>query len=287
MIDSHTSLSDQGLTIAQILESRIQSSNLDVPMLPKVAGRVVTLSQDPESDAQSLAQLIQGDQSLAAHVMRIANSASYSPNVTLVSLQQAITRLGIQLISEIALSASISTKMFNTPGFEQHIASIWNHALATALWAKEIARICRKNVEATFLCGLLHSIGKPAVLQTITEISQEKKFQLDHKTGLKLESLYHHEAGKTVAEKWQMPPIICESILYFHNYDQSSDAREIICVVNAGARIATHMLNPEQLPHEELIALPVFTELNLYQDQLDLILEKTEQVTNTMETMQA
>ena len=132
--------------VSEKLHSKIERNQLEVPMLPEVAGKVVRLTQDPESDASELAKLIQSDQTLAGHVMRVANSAAYSPNSSMVSLQQAITRLGMKLIAEIALGASINSTLFNTPGFEKHISYELKYSLAAGIWAKEVARSCRKNV---------------------------------------------------------------------------------------------------------------------------------------------
>lgn len=287
MSSSKPALSAEATAIAPHLEAVIKGGDLSVPMLPEVAGRVVSLSQDPDSDATQLAQLIQGDQSLAGHVMRIANSAAYSPNASMVSLQQAITRLGMNLISDIALAASISTKMFDAPGYEEHIEQTWQHALTTALWSKEIARICRRNVEATFLCGLLHSIGRPVVLQTVIELSRDKQLPLSHDDALILEETYQCEVGTAVAQKWEMPKIVCEAIRFFNKYDEASIAQDQTMMITGGAQFAFHTLKPEQLDLETLINMPVLADLNLYQDEVAKLLDLKEAVASTREAMSA
>lgn len=287
MSSSNSSLSANAFVIAPHLENLLKSGELSVPMLPEVTGRVVSLSQDPESDANQLAHLIQGDQSLAAHVMRIASSAAYSPNGAMVSIQQAITRLGMNLISDIALAASISAKMFYAPGFEDHVSRTWQHALTTALWSKEIARVCRLDVEAIFLCGLLHSIGRPVVLQGIIEISRDKSLPLSHEDTLALEDTYQRDVGATVAEKWDMPQILCESIRFFDDYESAPIARDQACIVNGGAQFARHMLVPETLDHDTLITLPVLADLNLHQDEISRLLDMKEPIASTREAMLA
>lgn len=278
-------LSPAAQAIAQSLQASIDNRQLEVPMLPEVASKVVTLSQDPESDATQLARLIQSDQALAGHVMHIANSAAYSPNASLVSLQQAITRLGMNLISDIALAASISAKMFKAPGYEKHIAGIWRHALATALWGKEIARLCRRNVEATFLCGLLHSIGRPVVIQAALDCAKKNGINLTEADMQVLESDLHTAVGVAVAQRWEMPQIVCESIEFFHEYDKATLAREQTTMINGGAAFATHLLMPEALTAKDLIAKPVLADLNLYEDEVDSLLDKKDDVKSTMEAM--
>ncbi|GAA6153971.1 HDOD domain-containing protein [Pseudoteredinibacter isoporae] len=271
--------------LTPLLETLIKEENIEVPMLPEVANKAVTLAQDPESDANQMAQLITGDQSLAAHVMRIANSAAYTPNASLVSLQQAIARLGMGLISEIAVAASIGTKMFHTPGYEQHIAYIWKHALASALWAKEISRTCRRNVESSFLCGLLHSIGRPVAVQAILDLSQKKGLEIQEAEVFKVEDLYHQKIAMQVLTTWGMPELIKEVVNFYHDYHAAPNATGQIANARAAAAFATHMLRPEDMGKGQLVELEVLGDLNLYADEVEDLLDKTDVVKASVEEM--
>ncbi len=278
-------LSENAKLLAEALTHKVQRNDINVPLLPEVANKVITLSQDPESDSIQLAKLIQSDPSLAAHVMRIANSAAYSPNASMVSLQQAITRLGMNLICDISVAASISTKMFKAPGFEDHIVYTWKHALVTALWSKEIARKCRLNVEATFLCGLLHSIGRPVALQAALEISKINGQTFSQEELLAVEETVHIDVGTCVLNKWGMPMIICESMQYFNDYNNAPHAKEQTSIINAGAKFATHTLQPEILSQSQLTEADVLGDLNLYQDEVLDLIDKRDDVMSTMEAM--
>lgn len=227
--------------------------------------------------------LIQGDQSLAGHVMRIANSAAYTPLSNLVSLQQAVARLGMTIISEIALAAAIGAKMFNTPGYEDYMSSVWQHALATSLWSKEIARHCRSNVEVAFLAGLLHSIGRPAVLQTILELANQQKVSLTKQQSHQLENNYCQQVSEAVVNKWQMPSLVIEAISAYTDYNDGLTAGEQASHINLGSRFATHMLTPERLDEDTLFALPVLEKLNLYPDDVQKIYQQTESVKARLE----
>ncbi|WP_423897635.1 HDOD domain-containing protein [Candidatus Pelagadaptatus aseana] len=279
------SLSDAAQKLIADIESRMDKEDIQVPLLPEVANKAVTLSQDPESDAIQLSQLIQSDPSLAAHVMRIANSAAYTPSASLVSLQQAITRLGMNLICDIAVAASVSTKMFNTPGHESHIEYIWQHALATALWSKEIARSCRLNVEATFLCGLLHSIGRPVLIQTALDSCSRLQLTISSDELYAIEDYLHMEVGSCVLKKWEMPMIICESLQYFYRYNDAPHAMEQTAIINAAADFATVTLKPETLSQQELLDREVLGDLNLYPDEVEALLDKQGDIISSMEAM--
>ena len=276
-------LSSQAQAIAEALEQLINAGAIEVPMLPEVANKALLLAQNPDSDATEMAKLIQGDQSLAAHVMRIANSVAYTPMANLVSLQQAIARLGMRVISEIALTASIGTKLFNTPGYEKYVAQSWRHALATGLWAKEIARHCRSNVELAFLAGLLHSIGRPAVIQAILDLAKQQQIELTNDDVLALEHNYAQKISKSVVTTWNMPILVIEAVSYFADYANAPTGVNQVALVNAGAQYATYMLQPEELDKDSLFALPVMATLNLYQDEVEALLAHSEAVQGRLE----
>lgn len=276
--------------ISEKLEERIANNQLEVPMLPEVASKVVRLTQDVDSQASDLAKLIQSDQTLAGSVMRVANSAAYSPNSSIISLQQAIARLGMKLIAEIALSASINTRLFNTPGYESHVAYEIKYSLAAGLWAKEVARACRKNVEAAFLAGLLHDIGRPVTIQCIIEIAAKFRQKLSKEDTLALENQFHYKVGLHVIQRWEMPASVVQCVRYFPNYSEPHVAQTQTMIVVAGALLASHFMCEEGngavcTPIEVLKDHPVFADLNLYPDQIDQLIAEEAKVNSALEAM--
>ena len=269
----------------------IEEDKLSIPMLPEVAGKVVQLTQDTDSDASQLSSLIQSDQPLAAHVMRVANSAAYSPNTNIVSLQQAIARLGMNLISEIALAASITSEMFNAPGFEPHINYQLKYSLASGLWSKEVARSCRKNVEAAFLAGLLHDIGRPVAVQCIISNARKLSVAIDYEGVMAIEQEFQRAVGIKVVNLWEMPNAVQSVVIHFDEYSKAHESQAQTMAVVAGSKFANHFLcetdDGSCLTREELFKQPVLADLNLYQDEVEEILQKEDKITSSMEAMSA
>src|SRR4051794_18613299 len=104
---------------------RIASGALELPLLPHVAGQVCALSTSDDASARSLAALLHRDQAIAAHVLRVANSPLYRPRVPIVSLQQAISRLGMTTLREIVLTVSMRSRVFNVSGYTTEIHALW------------------------------------------------------------------------------------------------------------------------------------------------------------------
>jgi HD-like signal output (HDOD) protein len=134
-------------SLCEHLETHIASGVLELPILPHVASQVLAMSTSDETNAGSLAALLHRDQVIAAHVLRVANSPLYRPRVPLVSLQQAINRLGLETLREIVITVSMQSRIFNVPRYGTEVRALWQHAVYTR-HAREIARRCRRNVEA-------------------------------------------------------------------------------------------------------------------------------------------
>lgn len=274
--------------IIENLQKRLQSDDIEVPLLPEVVTKVIRLTQDAESDAEDLARLIQSDQPLAGQVMRIANSALYSPNTTLVSLQQAIARLGMGVISDIALAATINSKMFDAPGYNSFIAQQLKYSLHSGLWAKEVARMCRRNVEAAFISGLLHNIGRPVAIQATLELARQHELHLSHDDVLELASRFERPLSVKIVQHWGMPATVCEVVSAFNDYQRASSAKQQIMTVVAGARIAAHFTQANDKPvpaTKDLLSDEVFPGLNLYPDDVERLLLKAESVIETLKAM--
>ena len=90
-----------------------------------------------------------------------ANSAAYAGQIPCSSLQQAVSRLGMQLITEIAMAVSVRSRMFGNAVCADLLAMLWKHSVLTGFYTKEIARAL-DIAEATtkiHMAALLRALG--------------------------------------------------------------------------------------------------------------------------------
>ena len=271
--------------LEQALVQKIKTGDVELPLLPQAASKVMALASDPNADAAKLSALIHQDQALAAHVLRIANSPAYMPRSPVVSLQHAVAMLGITLLSEIAFTASLKTGAFKVPGYEDDVKQLWRHSLASGAFAKEVARMRRVNVESAYLCGLLHAIGKPVVLRTATTLASQQRIALEKPVLSGWMAGYHTEVGSMIADKWGLPKQVAVAIQYYGDYDHATEFRQeclLTCVAN---RLASHLLTPDEMPEDTLRDHSVFAELNLYPQDIDKLLLTKDQVLTIVNAM--
>jgi putative nucleotidyltransferase with HDIG domain len=204
------------------LEAKLNAGALELPLLPGVAMDITSAAAREDADARSLAEMLKRDASLSAHVLRIVNSPVYSPRAQIVSLQQAVARVGAVKIREISLVIACRTGVFKAKGYEREIDEVFRHSIATALFAQEIARHTRNNVEDAFLCGLLHDVGRPVLLQALVTLLRDARVNAERAAVLELVHELHESAGAALAKAWKLPDTVATALAKHHTVTKPS-----------------------------------------------------------------
>ena len=258
---------------------------LDLPLLPEVAGVVMSLTSDPDADIRQLTEVINRDQAMAGHLLRLSNSPLYAGQVAIVSLQQAISRLGLKKLGEIALLITCENRVFKVDGFEKEVRALFRHSIAAASFAQEIARSRRGNVEEAFLGGLLHDIGRPLLLQEIVDFKKNKHMSLEDAAVYELAAEHHAEAGARLAESWKLSPRIIETIRYHHNPLEATRAKDTAMIVAFADELSHLAVGPRPIDEEEVRNHPMIEPLNLYPDDIAALLIKMDTICESVDAI--
>ncbi len=270
--------------LARTILERVHKGEIPLPLLPDVAARVLGLQQEDDCDARELADLIHGDPSLAAHVLRVSNSPLYMPSEPIVSLQQAVTRLGIDTVAEIAVSIAVRGRIFSVPGYEDLLVELWTHSALAGAYARAVARLRRANVEGAFLAGLLHDVGRPVALQVVLDFSEEKHLGLGESQVLALVDEVHAALGAILVERWTLPAWMGVAARYHHDPEAAPagvDSARVACAADVLAHWATDADDATPPPRHA-----VFGALNLYEEDIDELVRLRDDVLQTVETFQ-
>jgi len=271
--------------IRTALLARIEDGHMELPLLPNIVWEVMELTASDDVDTRKLSTLIHRDPALASHILRVANSPAYMPRMPIVSLQQAVSRLGAATLGEIVFAISIQSRVFDVAGYEQEIRALWHHAVGTGAYAKEIARLRRSNVEGAFLCGLLHDIGKPVLLQTFVDIQRSFGVIVDPATVSAVMEAYHTQVGNLIATEWGLPPHVTESITYHHDYLVAPMCTEAVMITRLADYLSYHLATPEVFDEESVRHHPILSDLNFYPDDVAALLNQRERVLSVIAGM--
>jgi HD-like signal output (HDOD) protein len=260
----------------QYLIESLASPQHIAPM-PRVCAQLAELTAQNATDAAQLARLIQSDPALAGEIMRVANSPVLRARAAIVSLQQAVSWLGVAEVRNIAMAVMLRGEIFTAPGHEPESEELWREAWLAGLWAKEIARERRKHVESAFLAALMHRTGAALALKILSGFESRARTVMDAKTFADLVVEFEPRFGRLLMNSWRLPDDVQDAASDWRDYGNSSHS-DLAGTVNAAHLLATHTLYPQLLNEELVLESPVFEQLGVFPDDRRAMLAKREQV---------
>ena len=196
-----------------------------LPSLPFVVGQVMQSMREPLANATHVAHLLQHDQALTARLLRLANSAFYAPVEPVRSVDHAVVLVGFSTVNAVLVKASL----FEAYDME-YAKPLWLHALGTACAARAVARKAGMGqLDEAFIMGLLHDIGKVALMHEYTEDyrrARELAFQQRIPIGKAEQIVFkcdHADVGRLLADRWGLPPEYITAIAHHHNVFQADE----------------------------------------------------------------
>lgn len=189
-----------------------------LPSPPKVYMKLNALLKDNNADSEKIANVIKEDSALVAKVLQFSNS-SFMPNgKKLTNITEAITKIGIETLSCIVMTAEMFTYQPNIPNFSLEEEQL--HSLATARLAASMVDETIKH--DALLVGLLHNIGKLVLFEFNPELTKQylnndALTSNDILLEQKIFSTDHCQIGAYLLHTWGFPYHIINAVLHHHN----------------------------------------------------------------------
>jgi HD-like signal output (HDOD) protein len=191
-------------------------------------------------------------------VLRCANSSFYLRGDEVVSLAQAITRIGAREVTRIAMASGLGGQA-RAPGPLHGLKrQIWHEALASAVLIQQLCRRRKVPPEAGFSCGLLHDFGRVVAAAALEEVLAQQPGAAAHPEGFWAQIIegFHVELGSIVAARWKLPVLVADVIGHHHDGACDPSNREMVAVIGAVDRVNHLLAIRPHLSAEDLAAIP-------------------------------
>ena len=203
---------------------KLQKKNLILPEIPSVVFELKQVVENPKSSAEHIARVVSRSPSLTAVLLKIVNSSFYGLPSKISTVTHAVSLIGTQEISVLALGIFVLSIFKKIPKETIDMQSFLRHSLVCGLLSRVFA--AHKNIPQTeqlFVSGLLHDLGR---LLLYIYFPDESRHVLAHSRN-RNKLLYqeekdylgcdHAQIGVQLMKQWQLPLILENNVLYHHN----------------------------------------------------------------------
>jgi HD-like signal output (HDOD) protein len=232
------------------LKDRLKRAVGTLNMLPAVAVQALQIANDPDCDFGKLAGVIQRDLKLTTMILRMANSALFSPPKPIASLHHAILTIGLRRCRDFIVTAgldSVSKKV--PPELKAQRELLWRHGFLTALFAMKVNQLLGLKFQGEeFTAGLMHDFGRTLLAvadpEAFSRIDPLDFVEGDDVNGREREAIgtSHAEFGAWFAATNELPESLVTAIEH-HHHPESAGAHVQLAALVA---IADHMANHVQ-----------------------------------------
>jgi HD-like signal output (HDOD) protein len=220
------------------------ANNLDP--LPASVTRLAAIASRDSWNVKEVEEIVSLDQALSLRLLRMANSAASASLMPIVTVRDAVVRMGLGSLLSLATATSVQKKLTGAvPEYGLSEGELWRHSVAAALAAESAPAFCEAELPPeTYAAALLHDVGKlvlsrylePDILRVLSDAREE-----GHLSSLRAESellgVHHGELGGLIAQYWKLPDRLVAGIIHHHTPDQANDlVADVVHVANIAAK---------------------------------------------------
>ncbi|MCP4600410.1 MAG: HDOD domain-containing protein [Proteobacteria bacterium] len=199
-----------------------------MPSFPGTVMEIVQRIRNPDSSAKSVAEILALDPGLTIRVLRIANSAAFSPVKKIENLSQAVALVGLSQLESLVLSVAVKASIPRKPIPGYDFKQFWKASVRRGVLARDLATIlCPTRKAEAFTSGFLQDLAIPfLVSQKPKEYGPVlKKWHDGNQDLIKLEQEAfewdHAEVATWICHKWDLPENIASAIGGHHKTKDS------------------------------------------------------------------
>jgi HD-GYP domain-containing protein (c-di-GMP phosphodiesterase class II) len=228
--------------VIQQIINKYKKDEIELPVLSKVVQEIQDVMNNPATTIDQLASIIERDAVISVRLIAVANSPVYRGAGKVVTVRDAIPRVGVKETHSIVTTIS-NKSIYETKDkkFKSIMENLWLHSLASGYIAKALSTELKLgDVEMYYFLGLVHDIGKVLLLKTFNDL-HAKNESLDIGEIMAAIHEAHTSFGGAILRKWGYSEALVRIPLLHEGPDFRRDMDREILVINLASNIADHI----------------------------------------------
>ena len=201
----------------------VELGKFELPLLPDMAIRISELTSNPKVQVKDIQRLIATDPSMAAQILKIANSALYGARLGINSLNNAIIRLGMRKIRSLVFAISMRATILKGEKLDIIARNLWRHSITCALLTQHLLKKISVSMDhgEVFTATLIHDIHKVVILAACRDAVKLIPQYFPRPEVLALVYRQHRiPIFKLIGQRWKLPQTIVDTILELEQPDR-------------------------------------------------------------------
>ena len=227
-------MSELAEKVQRDLVEAIDNDDLVLPTLPEVALQIRKAAEDPEVSISALSKVIGRDTALSARLIKVVNSPLLRATQEVTELHTAVTRLGINYSSNLAIGL-VMEQIFHARSevVEQKMREVWRKSLEIAGVSYALCRHCTQlKPDQAALGGLVHQIG---VLPILTYAEDHYDLLSDPISLNHVIDHIHPLLGDKLLRVWEFPDMLVQVPRLYLNFKRRSDQIDYVDLVQVAS----------------------------------------------------
>jgi HD-like signal output (HDOD) protein len=213
-----------------------------LPAFPAVANHAISLAYDPDVDIKNLAEEITRDPAITAAIIKLSNSAYFSPTRQVRSVQEAIVTLGLNTVKDIiVIAASQGILKQDLEGYKMEGNSMWDHSLLVAELSSRIAKMKKTKTkpDVAFTAGLFHDVGKIVMAGFFKKVQRLVMMEMEKNPDKRFSDIEksflgytNSEIGGLLLSRWKFPGELVEAATFSYHPENAKINPELSSIVH-------------------------------------------------------
>ena len=216
------------------------------PLSPAAVEALAALRKD-NADLGLLTQVVSSDPSLAARVLRLANSPFYGCMGRVGTVREAGMVLGSRTLYQVVMAAVVMNTVESH--FQVDSGRRWRHAMTAARAAAGLAPGRHGEPELVSTGALLHDLGRIVLgacmreeFRRVLDVARAEGIEL-HVAEQRIFGFDHAAVGAGLARHWHLPEVLSDAIARHHTPDAGT-ASSLVDLVHV-ADVLAHALDED------------------------------------------
>lgn len=223
-----------------ILVDRINNDTLVLPTLPEAAIKIRQAADNNDVNLMQMSDVITHDPALSARMVKVANSALMGRSIKAANLHQAVTRIGLRQIKNIATAMAMEQLFVSDNELVKgYMNKAWQKTLNVASHSISLMEIYLQNNkhaalnrDGVTLASLIYNIG---VLPILTEAERHPEVFANPSFLAHAIQKLSTKVGSSIIKAWDFPDAFIDVAQYWSDINYQPSQVSYIDFIRVGA----------------------------------------------------